>query len=188
MLWVWVSAKLHTRPWHTSYVQNIPETPTILYEMEPKPFSQAFGVGHSATFRLSSMALLLYIRQSMPTSHRWPSHELCIHSCCFSWIPSSAWGTYLYSPPQTNTTVRWWINFEARIFTIQFQSPYFHTFFPSPVAFNLPSSVFSYFIPVTEFIVPGLTLWLWHMCAFPDFDQPGVLLWSKNKWINKWTK
>lgn len=160
MLLVWISAKLHTSPCHTSHVQSIPETPTIMYKIEPKPFSLAFGVGHSATFRHSSMALLLYIRQSMPTPHRWPSHELFIHSCCF-FLNSFFCLRYLpvlSTPDQHHCPL---VN--------QFRNPYFHNsiskpffshIFPSPVAFNLPSSVFSCFIPVTEFVVPGLTLWL----------------------------
>lgn len=51
---------------------------------------------------------------------------------------------------------------EAQIFAL---------FCQSPIDLTLPSSVFSYVISIIEFVTPGLTLWVWHMWAFLDFDH-----------------
>ena len=78
-------------------------------------------------------------------------HFINFSATVFSKTPSSVGGTYLYSPPQTKTTVHV-VNhsaiFEAQIFT----------FFSIPSWFNLPSSVFSYFISMVGSVIPGLPL------------------------------
>lgn len=134
-----VSKFLYTCLWYTSHVHNIPETPTIMCGIKPKPIRVAFGFGHKDMFRLLSIAPVLpCVQGTMAVSLQWPSHEL--FSCPLPKILLSACSSYLYSLPQANTTLH--LENHNSIFEAQTVS----YFFCPPVPSWISSSSFWIFL------------------------------------------
>lgn len=168
----------HTNLWYI-FIQNVPEPP-IIYGIELQPFSLPSGFGHNATFRCSAIAPLLpYDRDQAHVAHMTvPGTFLLLfflESFFLLGIPTPT------LHPYSNTTIRL-INHNSVV-----EAWIFIPVFQSPVGFNLPSSVSSYFISTRELVIPGLTLQLWHVCIpwLWSLDHPCILSQSKNTWIHK---